>query len=425
MTDALLTDVAGRAHGAVRGVGEVLAAGLLRVVFQPIVDLDDRRVLGYEALTRGPVGDPLERPDLLFAAARREGLLAELDATCRAAAIAGARAGGLRRPYRLFVNAEPETLGGWAPERSGPEQAGVVLELTERALVADPAELLRTVARVRELGWGIALDDVGADPASLALLPLVAPDVIKLDLHLVQQHGAAEVAVVVGAVHAEAERSGALVLAEGIETERHLDIARSFGAVLGQGWLFGRPGPLPEPSAHPVQLPAQRIEVRPSGATSMHDSPFAHAALRRPVRTSDKAMLIAMSKQLEAQALASGASAIVLSTFQDARYLTPDTVRRYRVLAARCSFVAALGVGIGPHPLPGVRGATLAPDDPVVGEWDIAVLGPHFAAALVAQDLGDTTADERSRRFRFVLTHDRELVSGIAARLMSRVHGAA
>ena len=54
-----------------------------------------------------------------------------------------------------------------------------MLELTERALFAHPAELMRTVRAARDLGWGIALDDVGADPASLAMLPFVAPDVIS------------------------------------------------------------------------------------------------------------------------------------------------------------------------------------------------------------------------------------------------------
>jgi hypothetical protein len=70
-------------------VRELLAADAIRSVYQPIVDLDSGEVVAYEALARGPVGSSLERPDLLFAAPRRCGLVAELDWACRAAAFSG------------------------------------------------------------------------------------------------------------------------------------------------------------------------------------------------------------------------------------------------------------------------------------------------------------------------------------------------
>ena len=398
----------------------VLAERSVRTVFQPLVALDSHQVIGYEALSRGPEGSSLERPDLLFAAARRSRRLRDLDVACRTAALRAARAGGLTDPYRLFLNAEPEALHGWRPD---PDPRGVpmtvVLELTERALTAQPAQLLQAVARVRALGWGVALDDVGADPASLALLPLVQPDVIKLDLALVQRRPSSHIAAVVNAVSAEAERSGTVVLAEGIETEAHLRTARSFGATVGQGWLFGRPGPLPAP------LPAFSSATVPLVVTARRDgsaerSPFDVVAQGRPVRSADKRLLIEISKQLEAHAHAAGDSAVVLAAFQDAEYFTPATRRRYAGLVRSCSFVAALGQGMPPEPAPGVRGAVLPAGDPLLGEWDIAVLGPHFAACLVARDLGDTGPD-MDRRFQFVLSHDRELTIRVAASLMSRV----
>ncbi len=396
----------------------LLATRSVRTVFQPLIELDTGRVAGYEALSRGPQGSALERPDLLFAAARRHRRLRDLDIACRTAALTAARAAGLGDPYRLFINAEPEALDGWRPD---PEDARVpltvVLELTERALTARPAELLQTVSRVRALGWGVALDDVGADPASLALLPLVRPDVIKLDLRLVQQRPSADIAAIVNAVHAEAERSGTVVLAEGIETAEHLRVARSFGATVGQGYMFGRPGPLPSPLPPSARRPLV-VVPRPDGTSDR--SPFAVAAQIRAPRAADKRLLIEISKQLEAQATAAGESAIVLATFQDARFFTPATRRRYTALASRCSFVAALGEDMPVEPLPGVRGAVLQPGDPLLGEWDIAVLGPHFAATLVARDLGDDGPDMQ-RRFEFVLSHDRELTIRVAASLMTRV----
>ncbi len=105
----------------------------------------------------------------------------------------------------------------------------VVVEVTERSLVSAPAELLAALSVVRDLGWGVALDDVGADVMSLALMPFVQPDVIKLDLRLIQQQPDREIAAIVGAVDAQAERTCALVLAEGIETNEHLDAGAGDG----------------------------------------------------------------------------------------------------------------------------------------------------------------------------------------------------
>ena len=221
-------------------IAEVLTAGAVRSVFQPIVDLDSGRVVAYEALARGPQG-PLARPDALFAAARCDRRLAELDAACRTAAFSGAVEQGLLAPLTLFVNVEPEVLDTaplddlLAIAQAAPGQLQVVLEITEPALAVRPADLLRTVERVRALGWGVALDDVGADVLSLAFMPLLRPDVVKLDLRLVQDRPGPQVAEIMNAVNAYAERSGALILAEGIETEQHLLTARALGARLGQG----------------------------------------------------------------------------------------------------------------------------------------------------------------------------------------------
>ena len=212
-----------------------------------MVDLDTFAVVGYEALARGPVGTPWERPDVLFEAGRTSGPARGARRRLPHGRLRRrAATPSLRAPTWLFVNAEPEVLHTWAlspiEEMDGADLP-VMVEITERALTHRPAELLAAVARLRTLGWGIALDDVGADSASLALLPLLAPDVIKLDLHLVQRRPGRDIAMVMNAVHAEAERSGALLLAEGLETPEHVRRARAFGATLGQGWHFGAPGP--------------------------------------------------------------------------------------------------------------------------------------------------------------------------------------
>jgi len=393
----------------------------VRSVYQPVVDLRTDDVVAYEALARGPAGGRLESPAALFALARSRDAEADLDFECQVAALDGALERGLPASIPLFVNAEPAWLQEPWPEPlrqrcvRAQKRLQVVIEITERALVADPAGLFAAVRRIREAGWGVALDDVGAEPASLALMPFIDPDVIKLDLRLIQNDTTAEIATIINAVNAQAERSGAIVLAEGIETEEHRERALAMGATLGQGWLLGRPGPLPAQYQIPVHDLAFARSHHVAPAT-----PFAMIRLRRPIRTASKRMLLAMSLHLERHALAASAAPVLLSGFQDAAHFTPATAIRYEALARRCAFVAALGTGMSATAALGVRCADLAVDDRLAGEWVVVVVGPHFSGALIAKDLGDTGPD-RERRFEVAVTYDRDLVLDAARSLFERI----
>src|SRR4051794_41384508 len=170
----------------------------LRPVYQPVVDLRAGRVVGYEALVRGGPQSPLESPAELFAAARTEDVVAEFDAACREAAVRGFDLDGAG-PFALFLNAAADTLGDTA-EIVPPARHTVVIEISEQALVERPDTLLRALTRFRTQGWGVALDDVGADSRALALMSLLYPDVIKLDLRRLQERKPEDVARVVGAV---------------------------------------------------------------------------------------------------------------------------------------------------------------------------------------------------------------------------------
>lgn len=399
----------------------IVAARAVRTVFQPIVDLDTRAVVGYEALARGPLGSALEAPLELFAAARREGVLSELDSVCRSQAFHAAVASGRLAPLTLFVNVEPEALDDAPLDElvqiavSAPRALRVVFEITERAITARPAELLRTVDRIREHGWAIALDDVGADPRSLAFMSLLRPEVVKLDLRLIHERPSPEIAGIMHAVNAYTESSGALLLAEGVEHEAHLLAARALGARFGQGWLFG----------HPSEQPST-ARVADAGITrAWHDrspsrSPFDCLAAGTPLRRAGKRLLIELSKKLEQEAIARGETAIIASAFQEERHFTRLTAERYRRLVDETAFVSVFGEGLLRAPIPGVRGAPLAVDDPLRGEWDVIVLTPHFAAALLARDLGDSGPD-MDRTFEYALTYRRDVVVRAASALMSRV----
>jgi hypothetical protein len=246
-------------------------------------------------------------------------------------------------------------------------------------------------------------------------MSLLRPEVVKLDLRLVQQRPTGEIAAIMHAVNAYTEASGALLLAEGIETPEHLATARGLGARFAQGWMFGKPGtepsPLPAADANLPRVPAELSTDR---------SPFACLAPGTPLRRAGKRLLIELSKKLEQEALAQGRTAILTAAFQEARHFTARTATRYRQLAERCAFVCALGEGLPVQPTRGVRGAELSREDVVIGEWDVIVIAPHFSAALLARDLGDSGPD-LDRTFEYALTYRRDTCVRAASALLSRV----
>jgi len=140
----------------------------------------------------------------------------------------------------------------------------------------------------------------------------------------------------------------------------------------------------------------------------------------RPTRRATKRLLLALSLQIEAQASGLGASAVLLSSFQEAQYFTPLTAARYARISLAAALVGALGVGLSQTPVAGVRGVGLEETDPLRGEWDVVVIGSHFAMAFVARELGDMGAD-MERRFDFAVTYDRELALEAARAMMGRV----
>ena len=389
-------------------------------VFQPIVDLEREVTVGFEALARTDV-EPLRSPDQLFRAARDTGQLSALDWLCRERAVDAARAGGLRYPLSLFVNAEPETLLSSAGDAERWGRFGDLrcyAELTERALAAHPAALLRAVDQVREQDWGIALDDVGADPRSLALLPVIRPDVIKLDLALLQTPAAdpSDLAVA-GVLHPalrQAADSGAVVVAEGIETEQHLELARAMGAHYGQGYLLGRPGPLPAVltgPGHAVPL------LRRTWDRAVAPGPFAVVAGATGTRRVDRTPMLEIARQLLAQACQLSPGPLVLVCVNDPDLLD-DGLRELLASLASAPLVGAVGSAAALARLPGLRTQCLASDDPAVHDFDITIVGAYYNAALVARP---ALQPESPTSLDMALTFDADLVTAAAHTLLGRL----
>src|SRR5215211_1873138 len=377
----------------------------LRPVYQPVVDLREGRVVGYEALVRGGPGSPLESPAELFAAARAEDVVAEFDAACREAAVRGFDLDGAG-PFALFINAAADTLGNTA-EIVPPARHTVVIEVTEQALISRPDTLLAALTRFRTQGWGVALDDVGADSRSLALMSLLYPDVIKLDLRRLRERAPEDVARIVGAVGAESERRQAIVLAEGIDSEEQLAAARAFGAQLGQGYLLGEPAPLPGT----LPEPGRALRLTSSGGDPAGDSPYRRVTnWKRPARGS-RELAERTAGLIVRQAAALGESAVVLVAYPDEGHAGPEQVAELRALAGRLAFVGAVGA---PAELGDGRVRTGSLDDTLRGTWTAVALGPGVAACFVAREAGDG-------EWELTTSYDRDLVVESALLLMGRL----
>src|SRR3954447_26093606 len=207
-------------------------------------------------------------------------------------------------------------------------------------------------------------------------MPFLDPDVIKLELRLIQDTPTEDLAEVINAVNAEAERSNLTILSEGIETEQHERTSLAFGATLGQGWLYGKPAPLPRP--RPEATRAVELRGRKLGAREPRVSRI--VGTMQSIRPGTKPILHSMSRHLETQARALGETAVLLAIFEDAQYFTGATRARYEQLAREIAFVGVIGPDMPAEPAEGVRGANIDANDELYDEWGIAVISPHFAA---------------------------------------------
>lgn len=406
----------------------VLREGLIVSSYQPIIDLRMDAIVGYEALARGPKGSPLEFPDRLFATARATGRLAELDWECRAAALRGALDTGLLAPMMLFVNVEPDAAFVRPPDHIWPllEEAGkklrVVCEFTERGLIDRPTDVMGAARVWRKAGMAIALDDVGADSRSLGIVPLLRPEIIKLDMSVVQAPAETidDLMGTLQTINSWAEYSGAMIVAEGVETDQHLRRATMVGAHFCQGWKFGKPIPHHEFKPVRAHKPARLATFASSGELDGYLTPYEFVAMHREPRVATKRFVASISREMENVAAVMGPTGLLMSSFQQSKHFDREARNRYRDIAAGAALVGVIAPGMASNPEPGVRGCAYVNDDPIEDEWIVCEISPHYGAAIIAKDLGDTGPD-LDRRFSFFLTYDRELVTGVAQRMLERI----
>jgi len=221
-------------------------------VYEPIVEVSSRTVFGYESLIRGEEGTPLRSPLALFSAAEEHDMIFELDCVCRSAGLRGAV--DFPTGTKLFLNIRPTTIHDpnfradrliRTLEECQLSPTDVVFEISEQESLASFGRFREMRDEYRKLGFEFALDDTGAGYSGLEELLELEPEYIKMDRSMVSgvdQDSARQ--EVLGALLQVAQKMGARVIGEGLDTLEELEKLGELGIHFGQGWLFGKPTPL-------------------------------------------------------------------------------------------------------------------------------------------------------------------------------------
>ena len=239
-------DIADRSYSEV--ITHLLEGGPITTMFQPIVELVDGSVLGYEALARPEGFAAMDSVEAVFEAARTSGHIRDLDWVCRRRALEDAKQ--LPAGVALFLNISAAALLDPVhgvdqlllllhTVRRAPQT--VVLEITEHERIRDYERLGSVLAAYRAEGIRFALDDVGEGHSTLELLAASASEYLKLGRSLTMTSNRIGSKAAMHATMAFARVSGAVVIAEGIENEFVADLMKAAGIRYGQGFGLGKP----------------------------------------------------------------------------------------------------------------------------------------------------------------------------------------
>lgn len=252
---------------------QVLEKRLLTTVFQPIVSLHHKNIIGYEALTRGPENSLLHQPMALFEAAEDLGLTTRLEFACREAALNNYAQ--LKLPHKLFLNVSPnvllepdfkqgQTLHYLKRLGMGPNQ--VVIELTEHHRIMDFQLIQEAVTHYRSMGFEIALDDLGAGYSGLRLWAELLPEYVKIDKHFTRGLHRDPIKLnFVRSIQNMAHSMNCHVIAEGIEQREDYNAINTLNISYAQGYYF----------AKPLQTPKAEIEADLFNHSAVQPQPLA------------------------------------------------------------------------------------------------------------------------------------------------------
>lgn len=259
-------------------IDRVIEPGAISAVFQPIVDIREEtpKLHAVEGLARGPKGTTLEAPDILFEFARRKHEEPIVDR----AAVAAILRDAARLPDGLPVqiNVHASTIGrddGFVNfvrgvcSGYGIDPRRLTLEILEHSNYVEEARYTAAIRELREVGIGIALDDIGVGSSNFRMILVTRPTQLKVDRCLIDGlAGDTYRQTTLKAIQLLAGQAGAQVVAEGVERDADLEQLRELGVELAQGYFFSKPLPVDELVPEASML----VPTRPLWASRAEDT---------------------------------------------------------------------------------------------------------------------------------------------------------
>ena len=402
--EAAAERVAPPGAGFVPDIDDIIDRRDVAVVFQAILDAVSGQVVGFEALLRGPPG-PLHAPIPLLAAARSRGRCGELDWIGRALAFQTMLKADLPHSLSLFVNVDPDSLLVPCPQDLldvvWEAQSGlrVFVEITETMFLREPVLVLKSVRRARHDGWGIALNNVGYGAKGLALLPVIAPDVIKLDQQLLAEGtGYASAALV--AASRQRFLSETALMVERVQNDATVPLAQSLGVDFRQGRALATEGPLPESLPIPWRPIPLIKHPAPSGRTPW-DVLVQNGA--KVTRTTDHVGVSSLVRHLVSTAFAGQEAPVVALILPEGHLQDAQSASILQMLVERTPLQILLGPGASLQSDWRTWGVDLPANHPWSSTLAVVAVSGSMSMSLAARALDTVPTYDR---YEMVLSYD-------------------
>ncbi len=229
-------------------LNNIIEEEAIKTLFQPIFNFHNGEIIGYEALSRGPIDSNLFSPLDLLEAAKAYNKIFELEMVFRKKAIESAK--DIKKDKMLFFNVEPDIINDKHFEKGQTSELlnkhnldlDIVFEITERTAIEDYDKYKKVIENYKKQGYRIAIDDVGSGYSGLQRINMTKPQFIKIDMEIIRDiHIDSFKQSLIKAIVTFSTATGIKTIAEGIETKEELKTLIKLGVYAGQGFFLSRP----------------------------------------------------------------------------------------------------------------------------------------------------------------------------------------
>lgn len=395
---------------------DLIRHGLIGTKFEPVRDILTGSPAGYVISPfRHDVEDYCS--DLLREAIQKSDHTGDLDSSIRGVALRDAERAGISHNTRLFFSTEPESLVT-LEERPDAQARSMILNLDHARVRENPAAALRSIRSARQMGWGIGIRNVGLDLGSLSFIPLINPSIVALHPDVLRIGDRAYLAQLTWLLQAHLERTSAVVLAQGAEDDRDVDLAEQMGVRLISGPFVGAGTENPEPLEMPAEDYLADHYTRNKQVQGTPHS-ISQALRRDPLITSEDLMLDEIRALLE-RAVHAGPSAVVVTVHGEDEFLNSRVKDLVMQIAPNVGVMASVSGGFDEIHLPHIMSGPIDSSDPLRDEFAVVVVSSDWSAMITAHRLARPGTEGRTD-YETYFTTDRYACVDAARAVLSRL----